>query len=185
MTEWRGSKESSSVRSQIHQGQDIIIHGKRYRVCQKYQSFCCVSIGVKKKTIFQIFWKSVFFWTLFPENSDSLWEVHWQIEFFFAHPLYASERNEQRLNHRNLRAMGGDFNDIYNVGTEKNIPVINRFGVNRPDRDIEYNSVALRTGCIPQAHRSGYINRSRYTLFLITFVKEDLRKWEPSEKNTE
>merc|ERR1711970_961964 len=47
-----------------------------------------------------------------------------------------------------------------------NIPPVNRFGINRPDRDIQFQSLATRRGNIPQLHRSGcsssYNDRSKY-----------------------
>merc|ERR1711970_1449157 len=46
------------------------------------------------------------------------------------------------------------------------IPTVNRFGINRPDPDIQFQSLSTRRGNFPQLHRSGcsssYNDRSKY-----------------------
>merc|ERR1712123_207049 len=47
------------------------------------------------------------------------------------------------------------------------IPPVNNYGANRPDRDIQYNSLAIRKNQMPQIHRSAgcsssYADRSKY-----------------------
>eukprot|EP00092_Neocalanus_flemingeri_P014792 GFUD01015963.1.p1 GENE.GFUD01015963.1~~GFUD01015963.1.p1 ORF type:complete len:158 (+),score=18.20 GFUD01015963.1:54-527(+) len=86
--------------------------------------------------------------------------------------FFTPERSFSRPTYYYPRCLNSGFPTTdanYNVSEPARLQqgyTINRYGINRPDHDIQFNSLARRTGNLTANHRSGcsssYADRSKY-----------------------